>query len=242
MGFLNKDYLETILRPLKNKLDNCVTKDNAEFNENITIDYYGNKAKISNNNSYVRVNIGDSNFDFTNSGELLVNNKSIFEKDNSLKLGKIVNNSGQIIEKYEVNTHIPYIFDCGSAVAIGTDIYLLGGISSSQKTNYKYDTTANTYTQMTNIPYGFYGGSAAAIGTNIYLLGGKNSDYNYKYDTTTNTYTKLLNIPYEFYSGSAVSVGTDIYLLGNLIINMILNIILIHIIEIYHIYLNMDQQ
>ena len=80
MGFLNKDYLETVLRPLKNKLDNCVTKDNAEFNENITIDYNGNKAKISNNKSYVRVNIGDSNFDFTNEGELKINGLQLGKK------------------------------------------------------------------------------------------------------------------------------------------------------------------
>ena len=65
---------------------------------------------------------------------------------------------------------IPYDFFSGSAVAIGTDIYLLGGDSSKTK-NYKYNTLTDTYTQLTDIPYQFYQGAAVAIGTDIYLLG-----------------------------------------------------------------------
>ena len=111
---------------------------------------------------------------------------------------------------------IPYTFHSGSAVAIGTDIYLLGSKDSSNNTRaYKYNTLTDTYTQLTNIPYNFHSGSAVAIGTDIYLLGGYNSRTTaYKYNTLTNTYTQLTNIPYNFYYGSAVAIGTDIYLLG----------------------------
>ena len=113
---------------------------------------------------------------------------------------------------------IPYEFYSGSAVSIGTNVYLFGSyVSSYRKYAYKYDTLTDTYTQLTNIPYEFYSGSAVSIGTNVYLFGSYVSSYRkyaYKYDTLTDTYTQLTNIPYEFYNGSAVSVGTNIYLFG----------------------------
>ena len=109
---------------------------------------------------------------------------------------------------------IPYDFFSGSAVAIGTDIYLLGGDGSGTN-NYKYNTLTNTYTRLADISYNFYQGVAVAIGTDIYLLGSYDSKTTaYKYNTLTNTYTQLTNIPYQFYQGVAVAIGTDIYLLG----------------------------
>ena len=112
---------------------------------------------------------------------------------------------------------IPYDFSGGSAVAIGTDIYLLGSNNSNyKKYAYKYNTLTNTYTKLTNIPYDFSGGSAVVIDTEIYLLGGGSSiESNYKYNTLTNTYTQLANMPHEFSNGSAVAIGTDIYLFGS---------------------------
>ena len=118
---------------------------------------------------------------------------------------------------YTKMTDIPYRFYEGSAVAIGTDIYLLGGDTSPHyKYNYKYDTTTNTYTKMADIPSGFSIGSAVAIGNDIYILGGyiDSRVNNYKYSTLTDTYTKMADIPYKFYYGSAVAIGNDIYLLG----------------------------
>ena len=78
----------------------------------------------------------------------------------------------------------------GSAVAIGTDIYLFGSNNSSYgKYAYKYDTLTNTYTQLTNIPYNFYSGAAVSVGTNIYLLGGYNSQTtNRKFYAVSKTY------------------------------------------------------
>jgi len=114
---------------------------------------------------------------------------------------------------------IPYSFSGGSVVAIGTDVYLLGGNSSALST-YKYDTLADTYTKLSNIPYQFSYGSAVSVGTNIYLFGGSasnSSKYCYKYDILTDTYTQLANIPYAFSSSTgacAVLIDVNIYLLG----------------------------
>ena len=69
-------------------------------------------------------------------------------------------------------TLIPYRFYNGSAVAVGTDIYLLGGYESLKYT-YKYNTLTDTYTQLANIPYNFSSSSAATVGTNIYLFGSR---------------------------------------------------------------------
>lgn len=110
---------------------------------------------------------------------------------------------------------IPYDFHDGSAVPIGTNIYLFGG-QGGNTTAYKYDTLTDTYTQLTNIPYDLFAGSAVSVGTDVYLLGGYNSHTTaYKYDTLTDTYTPLANIPYNFYYSSAVSIGTNVYLFGS---------------------------
>ena len=98
-------------------------------------------------------------------------------------------------------TDIPYKFYCGSAVSVGTDIYLLGNlINDYNDYNYKYDTTTDTYTQNRDIPYYFDHGSAVSIGTDIYLLGSSVNDYaynNYKYNydiiTSTSIYIKPSN-------------------------------------------------
>ena len=131
---------------------------------------------------------------------------------------RFVDDFGLTSSQYKKLTNIPFDFRNSSAVAIGTDIYLLGGGSSPYNYNYKYDTLTGSYTKLTNIPFEFQNSSAVAIGTDIYLLGGgsdhTNYKNNYKYNILTDSYTKLKNIPYNFYSGSAVAIKTNIYLLG----------------------------
>ena len=111
----------------------------------------------------------------------------------------------------------PYSFYNGSAVAIGTDIYLFGSASNGTMA-YKYDTLTNTYTQLTNVPYSFFQGGATNVGTDIYLFGGDSSSSSaataYKYDTLTDTYTRIAGVPVGFKGGSVASIGTDIYLFG----------------------------
>ena len=227
MGILSQKGLESLLEPLKNKIDNFMPKTGGKFTGPISIGNENNTSTISVEDSYARITSGNTKMDITNNGDILINSKNIFEKDDSLKLGKIVNSNPEsnIIEAYQRNRPTPYMFFNGSAVAIGTDIYILGTqYTDSESThpyaeyNYKYDTITDTYTKNADIPYNFYNRSAVSIDNDIYLLGSGNSDYNkynYKYDTTTNTYTKNKDIPYSFFSGSAVAIGTDIYLLGN---------------------------
>lgn len=111
-------------------------------------------------------------------------------------------------------TDIPYKFN-GSAVAIGTDVYLLGGGTpngSIEHNNYKYDTLTDTYTKMTDIPEYFtpsmYGQFAIAIGTDIYIFCTSTA---YKYDTLTDTYTQITSIPLASTGVTAGVVGTNIY-------------------------------
>lgn len=100
----------------------------------------------------------------------------------------------------------------GKAVAVGTDIYILGNnADESQRTdNYKYDTVNNTLTKMADIPYPFYDFcNAVTIGTDIYLMGSSATGHEYtmyKYDTTTNTYTQIQNDKYNLKYSQAVAV------------------------------------
>lgn len=115
--------------------------------------------------------------------------------------------------------NIPYSnirngFYQGSAVVIGTDIYILGGGGDNGKNNIKYDTLANTYTRLNDLPKEFRSGSAVAVNNDIYILGGSNDKSNYKYDILTAEYTKLTDLPNYFSDGSAVAIDADIYLLG----------------------------
>lgn len=107
-----------------------------------------------------------------------------------------------------------YGVDVGSAIAVGTDIYILGGESNGSRVcNCKFNTLTNTYTRMTDIPYDFMGCSAVAVNNDIYLFGLSN-DKTYKYDISNNTYSSLTDMPYNFGFGSIVSVGNDVYIFG----------------------------
>ena len=121
------------------------------------------------------------------------------------------------VNKPKYNANIPYDFD-GSAVSIGTYIYLLGGYKN-RNAIYRYNTLTDKYIKLRDIPYEFYSGSAVAIETDIYLFGSENSSYKkyaYKYNTLTNTLTQLANIPYYFSYGCVIAIGTDIYLMGSI--------------------------
>ena len=82
------------------------------------------------------------------------------------------------------NSNIPLDTYGHSMVAIGSNIYIFGGTSSSINfidNFYKIDTTTNISTKIvlqsidgdsTNKPSARYGHSMVAIGTNIYIFGG----------------------------------------------------------------------
>ena len=124
------------------------------------------------NNTYTRL----SNFPETTYG--IIGGSTVAIDTDIYLFGSSADGARTIAYKYDTTrdaytklTNIPYNFDYGSAVLIGTDVYLLGG-NSNKKNNYKYDTLTGTYTKLTDIPYDFSYGGAVALGTNIYLFKG----------------------------------------------------------------------
>ena len=124
-----------------------------------------------------------------------------------------------LTDTYTKLTDIPFDFSYSSVVAVGTDIYILGGEANknNQKYNYKYDTLTDTYTKLTDIPFKFEGtNSAVAIDDDVYLFNSSyyasEGSYNYKYDTLIDVYTRLSDVPFDFTGGLSTSINKDIYL------------------------------
>ena len=218
MSYVSNDNLKAILTDTKNKIKDKINtievnevKANKTITEETTIEegytqnadipyvLWGGEAVAIGNNIYL---LGSTHYTNTTYPYAKYNYKYDTTTDT-----------------YTQNTNIPNNFYCASAVAIGNNIYLLGGDNNQNKGkyNYKYDTTTDTYTQNRDIPNTFTNDSAVAIGTDIYLLGGYfsgDNSNNYKYNTIDNNYTKNKDIPYAFVNGSVVAVGNNIYLLG----------------------------
>ena len=225
---IDKKRFNRIFRPFKNKMNELITKDKAEFSDSFSITNGENDLSFSpiDNGLELSTNNANNKMVISNDGKVTINginierNKKNIDYDERIKYKETVTIPGKtttvtIPDKYAKNNNIPYDFYYSSAVSIGNNIYLLGG-SISGTNNYKYNITTDSYSKNKDIPNNFYYSSAAvSIGNNIYLLGGNGlSTGNYKYDITTDTYTRLTDIPYQFYYGSSASIGNDIYLLG----------------------------
>ena len=104
-----------------------------------------------------------------------------------------------------------YINGC-AAVAVGTDIYIIGGGNPYNNRYpsyiYKYDTTLNTYVKLSdNVPYeSYYGGVAVTKQSDIYLLGGVTSDSTY--DFNINRILHLAGKSYETDNTVVLAEGT----------------------------------
>lgn len=131
MGFLNRDSLEAILRPLKNKLDNCLTTSEANKIADSKLSTTGgnidgtltinNEAVISSNINYIRTTLGDNKLDFTKNGELKINDVNVKSSFVNIKFDNLASaTEGTYIQ----NTNIPDKFGNGAAVSIGTYIYI----------------------------------------------------------------------------------------------------------------------
>lgn len=118
-------------------------------------------------------------------------------------------------------TPVPYNYRNGSSAVVGTDIYLLGGVESTDLI-YKYNTLTGTYTKISKALLGdVRGASSVAVGTDIYVFGSSvtsGSDHTraQKYNTLTNTRTSITSIPegYTATNGEALFDGKNIYLVG----------------------------
>ena len=108
----------------------------------------------------------------------------------------------------------------GGYVTIGTDIYLVGGITNGfnvQNTIYKYDTLTDTYTKMANMPYTNRVNCPVAIGTDIYIMGGLSDkgylQVAYKFDTIKNTYTQLKALPFTWAHQVCAEINGEIHII-----------------------------
>ena len=220
MSIINKDSFEAILRPFKNKIDNLVDKDNASVNNTISINNNDNDtiATLSAEQNSVKLSIGDNTMTLNTDGELLVNDVNVLSNNSNSNNNLFPSSIKYTDDSYTRMPDLPFNFSEGTAVAVGTDIYLLG--SSIYKLKYKYNTLTNTYTKLAVLDYSPTNGDAVNIGNFIYILGcnkpthDNTHKYNYKYDIATDTCSKLADIPHNFKNGSAVAIGNDIYLLG----------------------------
>ena len=119
-----------------------------------------------------------------------------------------------------LSTTLPTAANNMGTAAVGTKIYLFGGLSSSRlNTIQVFDTTNNTITTLsTTLPTAAHSIGTAAVGTKIYLFGGNTgSRINtiQVFDTTNNTITTLsTTLPTAADGIGTAAVGTKIYLFG----------------------------
>ena len=122
--------------------------------------------------------------------------------------------------EWEKKADVPYDAKYSKIIKIGTDIYVMGGMTNPYNQNYKYNTLTNTWSgPLAVVPYSFQMGIMSSIGTDIYVMGGAGAspyNQNYKYNTLTNTWSAALAVvPYAIREGGiSVVVGTDIYVMG----------------------------
>lgn len=151
--------------------------------------------------------------------------------DEIFALGGYASGGKNTAYKYNVVTNtttvlntLPEAMWANDLVAIGTDIYMLGGLIGTQYTNkaYKYDSLTDTYSEITSLPEARGWAHSVLVGDTIYVIGGKKASSNTSYSTTILAYdvkndmysTLTAPIGISVQDGIAV-VGSKIYMLGN---------------------------
>lgn len=119
------------------------------------------------------------------------------------------NNDGDNhVYTYDINTHavtdiggvtIPFATPNINAIAVGTNIYIIGGANYPQdESNYKFDTLTKTFSKLTNIPNRHNIINLATDGTDIYIymttIGSSDNYKCYKYIIATDQYETIENI------------------------------------------------
>ena len=232
MSIMNSDIIKSKLENFKNKLDNYINKEDAII-DNLSIINDSINTNLTVSKDAVKLQLDYTNtLQFTKNGRLLINNNYICNE----LMDNMVNNEFDIIRpKYIKNKDIPFEFDSGELINIGTDIYILLNKQSKyvdgyatypyMKYIYKYNILDNEYSKIeTEIPINANKCKHAycvSIYTDIYMMIPYNNsgyEYNmYKYDTRANTYTKInSNLLKNWYPvHGMVVVGTDIFIYGD---------------------------
>ena len=120
-------------------------------------------------------------------------------------------------------SNLPYPAQGITAVAIGTDIYVMGGQADSSiyyNKAYKYDTLTDSWAQLPNMTYNASFHAAAVVGTDVYIIGGLSTSGSYsgqiqKYNTLTNAWSQgRYAIPNGMAYHTASPYGTYIFIIG----------------------------
>lgn len=127
--------------------------------------------------------------------------------------------------KWTTKTVLPKALLDSAAASVGTNIYLMGGrtttdSSSSVNTNYCFDTLTNTWTTKTAMPSVRHYCTASNVYDQIYVIGGTgatedgNYKINYCYNPSTNTWSTKASAPYNRTFSTEAVVNRKIYLFG----------------------------
>lgn len=115
-----------------------------------------------------------------------------------------------------INTPAGFNKDGATTVAVGTDIYYIGG--GSTKNLHKLNTTTKTFAQLANMNTGRENTQAVHLNNKLYVFGGRLSGSALNtievYDIANDTWSNITSTIDKRYFGFAVTDGFYIYLLG----------------------------
>ena len=115
-------------------------------------------------------------------------------------------------------TNSPSMITDGAFAVVHNDkLYLLGGVSNTQKVKVFDGTTWSQFKYI--IPYSFCNGCAVSYNGELHVMGGSSTSLGIKHYTTdgsgNNTFVKLADLPYALCSGCAVVYNDEIHILGS---------------------------
>ena len=216
MGDLDSKILQSLLKPLKDKINEFVPKNNAKINNNISVTSGNNTSTISVEDSYTRIDSSNTKMDITNDGQLLINDRNIMIKPDSKELELSGKNTittttttktpdttetrynrveKTVPESYDYTTKPPlssspdYIF-CVTYITCRGKIYYI-----MNRCLYSYSTSTNTYTLIdSDVP--LYSTQdtkycCAVVGKYIYIFyyfATNNQNYILSYNISTGEY------------------------------------------------------
>lgn len=103
-------------------------------------------------------------------------------------------------------------------VAVGDDIYFIGGGSPTSKNLFKLNTNTNTFTKLTDMSANRENAQVAYMNDKIYVIGGRSSGSALNsaevYDITNDTWTAISGMFVKRYFGYAMADGNYVYLMG----------------------------
>ena len=130
------------------------------------------------------------------------------------------------VEAWEVMEPLPEGRVFNAVIAHGAYVYVIGGTSDGSgnvptSTNFRYNTSDNTWKTMTAMPAALDSIDGAVIDGKIYIPGDGNDSNTYVYDIASDFWTNIpANGGYEArVQYQVVAIGTDLYVLGGLVNN-----------------------